>query len=305
LIHLAIPSRAASSAVPTLAKRAGLFEKYDVPVQVDIGGNSSQLVEALARGELPIVYLAAAGVVETALAGADLVIFATGGVRLFHAIVAQPEITTAEQLRGKTVGYNGINEKLYGGLALSHIGLDIDQDVRGVRIVAEPQQRLEGLQRGELDAIIVTPPITFRARKLGFSQLVTLTDVNQPTQGGSFAASRSFVASERETVLRFTKAISEAIKLFKTDRDQGLAAVAEHTQGTDAEEVEASWQLFASTCVPSVPEINLPGLRFVMDRIVPNQEARNRQPEEFADLSIVDQLRDEGFYRQLWGADVA
>jgi hypothetical protein len=103
----------------------------------------------------------------------------------------------------------------------------------------------------------------------------------------------------------FTKALSEAVKIYKTDRERALAAMAAHTGGTDREETEDSWRIFALRCTPDVPALSMPGLRFVMDNVIQHPAARSRQPEDFVDLSIVRQLEDEGFYRSLWAPSTA
>jgi len=82
-------------------------------------------------------------------------------------------------------------------------------------------------------------------------------------------------------------ALIEAVKLFKADREKAIAALGEHTGGTDREELEDSWRIFAMRCMPDVPALSLPGLRFVMDTVVQHPAARDHVPDEFVDLGVV------------------
>jgi NitT/TauT family transport system substrate-binding protein len=299
-IRLALATRAASTVPATVAERNGLFSKYGLDVEVIAPGGSIDVLDGLARGDSDVAALAASGVVERALDGAPFVLFASASQRPFHAIVTRPDITSADQLRGKRIGYNGLNDELSGRLALAQIGLSMPEDVTGVRIGGDGDARIVALRENTIDASVVSPPMIFRAKKAGYRELVNLADTGLEFQSGAFATRRDFMAGQRDVLLRFTRAISEAIHIFKTNKAEGLAALAAHTSATDPEEVEDSWNVFALKCQPDVPAISLPGLRFAMDHVVQHADARRRKPEEFVDTSLVDDLRAEGFYDALW-----
>jgi ABC-type nitrate/sulfonate/bicarbonate transport system substrate-binding protein len=304
-LRILLPTAAASNAVCTLAKREGLFEKYGLEATIEVVGDSSALLAKARQGGAFLAYLAAAATVEAALDGADLVLFAGPVHRPFHSIVCQSAITTPDELRGKRVGYNGRNDELSCRLALRQIGLSMAGDVVAVKVSGPPRERIAVLRSGEVDAVAISPPVTFRAKKAGFRELVCLADLQGDYQSGACAASREFLAGSRDSVVAFTKALSEAVKIYKTDRERALAAMAAHTGGTDREETEDSWRIFALRCTPDVPALSMPGLRFVMDNVIQHPAARSRQPEDFVDLSIVRQLEDEGFYRSLWAPSTA
>jgi len=298
-LRVLVPTPAASNAICRLAEREGLYAKHGLEAEVRVVGDSSALLREARNGGACVFYLAAAAVVEAALDGAELVLFVGAVNRPFHSIVCHPEIASAEDLRGKRVGFIGRNDELSCRLALSQLGLAMGRDVIGVRIVGPPEARLAALDDGSVEATVIAPPYTFRAKQAGFRELICLADLDQEYQSGSCATSREFVASQRDVVLRFTKALSEAIKLFKTDRDVALAALMAHTGG-DPDEAEESWRLFALRCMPEVPALTLSGLRFVMDNVVQHPAVRQHEAEEFVDLSVVEQLQDEGFYAEVW-----
>jgi len=278
-LRVLVPTPAASNAICRLAEREGLYAKHGLEAEVRVVGDSSALLREARNGGACVFYLAAAAVVEAALDGAELVLFVGAVNRPFHSIVCHPEIASAEDLRGKRVGFIGRNDELSCRLALSQLGLAMGRDVIGVRIVGPPEARLAALDDGSVEATVIAPPYTFRAKKAGFRELVSLADLDQEYQSGSCATSREFVASQRDVVLRFTKALSEAIKLFKTDRDVALAALMAHTGG-DPDEAEESWRLFALRCMPEVPALTLSGLRFVMDNVVQHPAVRQHEAED-------------------------
>lgn len=286
-LQLLLPSPAASNAVCTLAQREGIFRAHDLDVGIEVVGDSTSLLHRTEQGGAFVAYLAAAAVIEAALNGAGLVLFAGMVNRPFHSVVCRPEIASAEDLRGKRVGFSGRNDELSCALALSQIGLRLGEDVTGVRISGPPNDRIAALREGMVEAVAISPPATFRAKKAGFRELVSLADFTGDYQSGSCATSRSFLANNRAVVVRFTRALIEAVSLFKADREKAVQALAEHTGGSDREELEDSWRIFATRCMPNVPELSVPGLRFVMDTVVQHPAGRNRSPEDFIDLDVV------------------
>ncbi|MFI5265997.1 MAG: ABC transporter substrate-binding protein [Chloroflexota bacterium] len=286
-LQLLLPSPAASNAVCTLAQREGLFAKHGLDVDKRVVGDSTSLLREAGSGGAFVAYLAAAAVVEAALNGAGLVLFAGMVNRPFHSIVCRPEIASADALRGKRVGFSGRNDELSARLALAQIGLRMNEDVAGVRISGPPSSRIQALRDGVVDAVAISPPVTYRAKKAGFHELVSLADLEGAYQSGSCTTSRAFLAQHRDLVVRFTRALIEAVKLFKSDREKAVDALAEHTGGTDRDELEDSWRIFGLRCMPDVPALSLPGLRFVMDHVVQHPDAAGRTPEDFVDLDVV------------------
>ena len=285
-LKLLLPSPAASNAVCTLARREGIFRRHGLQVEAGIVGDSRELLRRTEQGGAFVAYLAAAAVIEAALHGAGLVLFAGMVNRPFHSVVCRPEIDSAEALKGKRVGFSGRNDELSCALALSQIGLRLGEDVAGVHIGGPPSERIAALREGRVEAVAISPPVTFRARKAGFRELVSLADFQGDYQSGSCATSRAFLTDQRELVVRFTRALIEAVRLFKADRDKAIDALAEHTGGTDREELEDSWRIFAQRCMPDLPELSLPGLRFVTDTMV-GQPASDAALEALIDREIV------------------
>ena len=69
------------------------------------------------------------------------------------------------------------------------IGLKLGEDVTGVTISGHPNERINALRDGRVEAVAVSPPITFRAKKAGFRELVSLADLPGDYQSGSCTTS--------------------------------------------------------------------------------------------------------------------
>lgn len=58
---------------------------------------------------------------------------------------------------------------------------------------------------------------------------------------------------------------------------------------------------FYSQRVERVPYPTLKGIRFILDTLAETQPlARNVAPESFVDLSVLQEIEQSGFFKQLW-----
>ena len=90
-----------------LAREAGIFARNGLDVQA-VRVHASVGVMALMSGELQFVLASGPVVVESALRGSNAVYVAGGMSTLDFVLVTRPEIKTAEQLKGGTVGLSAI-----------------------------------------------------------------------------------------------------------------------------------------------------------------------------------------------------
>jgi ABC-type nitrate/sulfonate/bicarbonate transport system substrate-binding protein len=304
-LRLGTPSAAAPSLIVPLTKDAGLYQKYGLEGEVQVVEGAKNLLAGMFNGELPITYQGSPEVINAALGGADVVMFAGAINTIFFSIYTRPDVTDAQQLKGKKIGYTfGGNDEAGAKLALTHLGLRVPQDISPVNMAGGQAARIAGLQNGSVDAISIAPPFTFEAKRLGLKELINVADLKVEYQSGTFATTRSYLRSNRDVVVRFTKAISEGLKFMRTNKEASIKSLADYTKTTDREVLEQSWDAFANKYYNKVPRLTKPGLQYVMDNQIPEPAVKSKKPEDFIDESVIQQLESEGFFRQLWGEDV-
>jgi NitT/TauT family transport system substrate-binding protein len=121
-----------------LAKEAGIFARNGLDVQA-VRVHAAVGVMALMSGELQFVLISGPVAVESALRGSNMVYVAGGMSTLDFVLVTRPEIKTAEQLKGGTVGLSAIRganptatrfalQKL--GLAPKEVSLQVKASMR-------------------------------------------------------------------------------------------------------------------------------------------------------------------------------
>jgi ABC-type nitrate/sulfonate/bicarbonate transport system substrate-binding protein len=167
-------------------------------------------------------------------------------------------------------------------------------------VVAGPtSDRLSAVEGGRIDATLLTPSELPRARKQGLVEVYDMADLGIEVQGNGFATSRSFIKSQRETVLSALKGYVEAIYYIHRNRDETRKIVAKYLRLSDPEVLDATYSAFVKT-VSKKPYPTLKGIQFLLEEVaakLPN--AKSAKPEQFVDLSLLQQLEKEGFFAEM------
>jgi hypothetical protein len=67
----------------------------------------------------------------------------------------------------------------------------------------------------------------------------------------------------------------------------------------DTDVLEQSYQVYIKT-TPKKPYPTLKGLQFLLDQLAPQMpQAKTAKPEQFVDLSLLQELEKEGFFTEM------
>jgi ABC-type nitrate/sulfonate/bicarbonate transport system substrate-binding protein len=225
--------------LPVVAGQAmGAFAKFGIEVELQQVPNSDTLRSDLAAGKADIAFAAvdnAVAMVETA--GVDVVIL-MGGEGSANELIAQPEIKTIADLRGKTLIVDAPNTAF--ALQLRKIlllnGLVSGRDFE-LRPVGSTPIRLQAMrERKDYAASILGPPYSMLAREAGLVSLTTTYAVIGPYQGqGSFAL-RRWAGGNEDLLARYLAAYVETQRwlLDPSNRQQAIEFIKKDSNLTDA-----------------------------------------------------------------------
>ena len=281
-----------------VAKDAGLFQKHGLDAEIVFFRGGQMATQALVAGDPPIVNIGT--VVQAGLQGHDVVLIASSENAYNYSVVARPGIAKIEQLRGKRLGVSGFGSASHNAslILFKKFNLEPNKDV--ALVVAGPtSDRLTAVESGRIDATVLTPSELPRARKQGLVEVYDMLDLGIEVQGNGFATSRSFIKSQRETVLSALKGYVEAIYYIHRNRDETRKIVAKYLRLSDPEVLDATYAAFVKS-VPKKPYPTLKGIQFLLDEVagkLPN--AKSAKPEQFVDLSLLQQLEKEGFFAEM------
>jgi ABC-type nitrate/sulfonate/bicarbonate transport system substrate-binding protein len=121
---------------------------------------------ALMAGEVPFALMSAGVMLPAALRGADLVMVAALSNYLNQVLAMTPELADPKQLKGKRIAIQRLGDLTHVAAreALKHVGL-AESDLQFQQIGGGPA-RFTALQSGLVQAAVLTPPYSTRARKL-------------------------------------------------------------------------------------------------------------------------------------------
>jgi ABC-type nitrate/sulfonate/bicarbonate transport system substrate-binding protein len=160
-------------------------------------------------------------------------------------------------------------------------------------------ERLGAVDAGRIDATILTPSELPRARKQGLVEVYDMLDLGIEVQGNGFATTRSFIKSQRDTVLGALKAYVEALYYIPRNRDETRRITAKYMRTTDADVLDATYDWFVKR-VSKKPYPTLKGIQYLLDELAPRiPQAKNAKPEQFVDLSFLQQLDREGYFAEM------
>jgi hypothetical protein len=131
-----------------------------------------------------------------------------------------------------------------------------------------------------------------------------MSALNLPYQHTTTVTSKAFIENNRGALLNFMKATGEAVFRLKKSRKDGLTALSKHLQldpQKDSSALEEAYEglkrMFTHPPYPS-----LDGIQALIDEVaLDNPKASEVKPEQFTDLSVVQELETSGFFRELSG----
>jgi NitT/TauT family transport system substrate-binding protein len=301
-LKVAYTAIAAAQAALWIGLEAGLFEQYGIDLELLRLDGSGRAMPALLSGELPISMLTGAAVAGAAAQGADVVFLASGANNLVFQVVAPPHITSVEQLRGQPVGVSGLGSSGDFALrtALQKNGLDPDRDVIVRSIAGGDAQIMAALHSGAILAAPFAPPSDYHAEQQGFRTIARLADWDVPYQGAGLVTTRTYLAANRDRVLRFLRGYIAAVHRAKTDPAFAIAVMRQYTGIDDERALEWGYKQYLEP-MDAVPYPTAAGLQGVIDSLAAsNPDVLKVQPAAAIDSSLLRELESSGFIAGLY-----
>ena len=281
-----------------VAKDAGLFKRYGLDAELIFFRGGQLATQALVAGDPPIVNIGT--LVQPGLQGHDVVLIASSENTYYYSLVTRPAVAKVEQLKGKRLGVSGFGSASHNAalILLRRFNLEPNRDV-AVVVAGATTERLAGMESGRIDATVLTPSEIPRARKLGFVDIYDMSELGIEVQGNGFATSRSFIKGNRDTIKAALKGYVEALYYIHDHKDETKKTAAKYMRTSDQDVLEATYTWFIRN-VAKKPYPTLKGIQFLIDEIGGKlPQAKNARPEQFVDLSLLQELEKEGFFSEM------
>lgn len=281
-----------------VAKDAGLFKRYGLDAELVFFRGGQLATQALVAGDPPIVNIGT--LVQPGLQGHDVVLIASSENTYYYSLVTRPAVAKVEQLKGKRLGVSGFGSASHNAalILLRRFNLEPNRDV-AVVVAGATTERLAGMESERIDATLLTPSEIPRAKKQGFVDIYNMSEMGIEVQGNGFATSRSFIKSNRETIKAALKGYVEALYYIHHNKEETKRVSAKYMRSNDPDVLEATYTWFIRN-VAKKPYPTLKGIQFLIDEIGGKlPQAKNARPEQFVDLSLLQELEKEGFFSEM------
>ena len=303
LVYSAIGGSQASFWVPY---EAGIFRKYGLDVEllyVAGGGRAAQVVQS---GEVPIGVFTGGAVINSNLAGGDLVVIASSMNVMTFVVMARPDIKRVEDLRGKKIGVSRFGSATDFGLRYVEeqwpIKRQRDFTVLQMGGVTDVYNALRAgvLDAGVLDAAVINAELAILGRREGFRELADIAKmgINFPTS--SVITTRSYIKRSENTVRKFIRGFVEGVHYGKTQRAPTIKIMMKYLRSSDAAMFNELYDMYILQNIPRIPRPSPESLKTVIDQMAETDpRAASLKPEQFIDGRFFAELEKEGFIQKL------
>lgn len=285
-----------------VTKEAGLFKENGLDVQLIFIGSSSLLTQAVIAGDVPIAIMSGTAAISSQLAGSDVIMAASTKKDPAQAfLVTAKSISQPAQLKGKKLAVSrlGASSDFILRLILKKLGLTPEKDVAIIQIGSSPV-RMAALANGTADGTALTFEEMMVARKMGFNVLLNLTELGVESLNSDVVTTRRFMRESRDTVQRFIKAMIKGVSFFGANKKFSMDVISRYTKSNDAEKIEYGYD-FAAKIFLKKPYPPMKGIQLALEEIGErNPAAKNANPEQFIDISIVKELDQNGYIDALY-----
>jgi len=273
-------------------KEAGISKKYGIELEPLLISGGALGMQALLAGSIQLSQNSASSAVQAALRGAPVVLIAVLENRMPLQIVSRPEIKTPQQLIGKKIGilrFGGSNDT---GVQWALRSWKIDSKQVTILQSGATNARITALTLGQIDATILSYPEIHIARKRGMNVLADIGDFSA-YPNTSLLLTRSFIDKQRRLAKNLLRSQLESIHYMRTNREGSIRILKKYLRVDDSESIDATYEFF-SRRTEAMPRPNVEGLKNILREMA----APQRNPQDFIDMSLLDEIEKEGFMQR-------
>ena len=287
-----------------VAKDKKLFDKYGVDVQLIFVMGGALVSQMLAAGEIQVAASSPAAFVSLIAGGEDIAAFLGISNTSPFALIAQPNIKKAADLRGKRIGTArfGGSSHVSALIALDHLGLDVKRDNIVIMQTGLDPERVAALEGKGLDAAMLQRLATKAMLSKGYTQLLNLNHAKIPYQNTVLAARRDYMAAHAKLFDSFTRGIVEGYGyVFNKENKQTVKEVLVKNLRLPNIDAAEDFYLEAQEELDRKPYPTVEGTRTVIKFVAErNPKVAALKAERVVDLSWLKKLDDEGFFDKVY-----
>jgi NitT/TauT family transport system substrate-binding protein len=303
-VRMGLSSVSALHSATWVAEEKGFFRKYGIDTEVIVTGQGGTAgIGALLANDIQIVSSAGDVLVAAALRGGDTVMVAGVVNKGLQRIVAKPEFKTPADLKGKRIGVTRIGAVSHSVLLMMLPRWKMTvSDVQVMQIGSSPNA-LAALDKGGLEAAVLTIPYMFVAEDRGYRVVADMGDTDLYYLHTMMATTRSYVKGNRDKVSRFLKGYLEGLAFVKQNKRDAIDVVRKKLRlgAEQTRNLERSIDLLNAKYYEAMPYPSMRGVETVLGFVEKdNPKAKSADPKSFVDDSLLREIDQSGFIKTLY-----
>jgi ABC-type nitrate/sulfonate/bicarbonate transport system substrate-binding protein len=284
-----------------VAQEKGLFAKHGIEPKITPTPGSAFQLTGLIEGKFDIAMTAIDNLIayregqgEAKILGPDLIAF-MGGDNGFLRLVAVPEVKSFADLKGKTVSVDALTTG-YAFVLLELLergGLQRERDYK-VERAGGVMQRFNALMEKKHAATLLLSPFEVQAEARGYTRLADATSMLGAYQGLVGGTRKSWADANREAVIGYIRAFSDAVDWLyeQRNRDEAVAILRKNLPAMNEQAGQTAYRvlLHPRDGFQRKAQIDLEGVRTVL-------RLRSKYGQPPKTLTDPGRYYDDRFYR--------
>jgi NitT/TauT family transport system substrate-binding protein len=289
-IRIAVSNPNMPNLTAATAQRNGFFKEENLETEI-IRMNPNVAVTALATGDVDYCQLFGA-VVGGAIAGLPVRVVAGYLDNWPMTLIAQPELKSLKDLKGKTLGISsfGATPDVGARMMIKQAGIDPDKEIK-ILALGSDAARLTALKQRVVDVVVISPPADTQMEKQGFRILARAYELFSFPYLGLGTHARK-IKERPDEIRRVIKATIRANRFIRDHRDEAVKTLIAWGK-VEREFAYASYDALRNlfNADGAIPE---DGLKLVIDQARRSAKvSREIAMSEVVDLSFLREAQTE------------
>jgi NitT/TauT family transport system substrate-binding protein len=208
----------------------GFFKQEGLDVLLVLFNAGATNLQALIGGDVHIMGSAFVETIGGRAAGVDIKNFWGVSNIMPFQLYSQPDFKSMKQAKGKRFAISrfGSLTDFLTRATLRHFNVD-EKEVTILQIGSTPA-RFAALSAKGVDASLVWFPVTEIAKTQGYNKLLDLKEVFPEWPYETFAAKESYLAKEKDQVVKFLRAFQRGVKYTRENKNEAVQVMRKYVK---------------------------------------------------------------------------
>jgi ABC-type nitrate/sulfonate/bicarbonate transport system substrate-binding protein len=222
-IDFGVTAKTATEWPTLIADSLGFFEKNGIKLNYILTGSSAAVSQQLAAGSINIGGNSSTQLIQAVQGGAPIKYVLSTVITAPYTLVAQKDIKTMDQLKGKTIIIGGETD-------ITHYFLDTMLRPNGLKpedyaltFAGATNNRYAALQSGSVAAALLFPPFDFLAVSQGYNDLGNVQKYLPSFLFTGYAVNTEWAKSHSDLIVSFIKGYLEGLQWLYNSENKSKA----------------------------------------------------------------------------------